>query len=469
MKKKYLSILLVFAMCITLINPVNAYAAQAETAWYLTDLLEGDNYGIYPLSWYEDGTMEANVTKDTMSVIVNEMFEKVLTIKGAKKLTKIDPVLTNDMTVEDVLKTYYVVVSNLKNYSSVGLEENKTGAIAYMKAHGIYQEETALKDVCTVEIACAYATRIINYMFNALGEASKGFLWTVKDSDTTIYLLGSIHVASSNIHPFSNELKNLYLDSDQLVVEVNLYDQQGIADYTALVAYTDGTTLKDHVSDETYQAVLQAAEQAGISKDLIVCYKPWYLQTVFLNLSLASDDSSEELNGSSGIDVYFMNNNLFRDLPIEEVEGYLKQGKILDSFSAELQEYLLYSTLVSMNQSTSGGEENASQAQLNEWLADWKAGDVTAFTESYGKDSIVSEDQFPGTAEEYKAYATLMAEYTDKLFTQRDKAMAEYIDGLLKENGDKTFFMVVGSGHYTGDTSVITALRDMGYTVTYAY
>ncbi|MBE5962912.1 MAG: TraB/GumN family protein [Lachnospiraceae bacterium] len=476
MRRKYLSLLLAFAMCFTFIQPISTYAAEAtttETAWYLTDLLEGDNYGIYPLSWYNDGTMEANVTKDTMSVVVDAMFNKVLTIRGAKKLTKTSPVLADDMTVEEVLKTFYIVVSNLKNYGSVGLEQNKTGAIAYMKDHNIYQGEAALDDICTVEVACAYATRIINYMFNELDAASKGFLWTVKDSDTTVYLLGSIHIASSDIYPFSNQLKNLYANADQLVVEVDLFDQQGIADYTALVAYTDGTTLKDHVSNEVYQEVLAAADKVGVSKDIIVYYKPWFLQSLLLNATMTSggsDESSDQgLSASSGIDMYFMTFNVLKGLPIDEVEGYLKQGQMLDSFSPELQEYLLASSLASLNAAANTEGENSSQALIKEWLSEWKAGDVVAFTTTYPKDSTVSEEEFPGTAAEYQEYVKLMAEYTDKMFTQRDKGMADYIDKLLKNNGDKTYFMVVGSGHYTGETSVITALEDMGYTVTYAY
>lgn len=473
MKRKYLSLLLLFTMCITLIQPVSAQAAETATttqvAWYYADLLDGDNYGIYPLTWYEDGTMDANVTKDTMSVIVEGMFDKVLRIRGAKKLTQISPVLNDDMTVEDVLKTYYIVVSNLKNYGSVGLKENKTGAIAYMKDHDIYQGEAELDDICTVEVACAYASRVINYMFNALGEASKGFLWTVKDSDTTIYLLGSIHAAGSDIYPFSNELKNLYNNADQLVVEVNLFDQQGAADAAELVAYTDGTTLKDHVSSETYQAVLDAADKYSLPKDTLVYYKPWYLQSLFLNLTMASDESDESISASSGIDVYFMSANLLKGLPIQEVEGYKKQLQMLDSYSAELQEYLLMSTLAGLNAESSTEDGSSSLALIKQWLADWKSGDITSFISTYNKDIAVSEDQFPGTKEEYQEYAKLMAEYTDKLFTQRDKAMAAYVDTLLKESGDKTYFMVVGSGHYTGDTSVITALEDMGYTVVYAY
>ena len=56
-------------------------------------------------------------------------------------------------------------------------------------------------------------------------------------------------------------------------------------------------------------------------------------------------------------------------------------------------------------------------------------------------------------------------ELKDKLFTQRDKTMAAYIDSLLTSKGNKTYFVVVGSGHYVSDYDVIDILKEKGYEV----
>jgi len=60
---------------------------------------------------------------------------------------------------------------------------------------------------------------------------------------------------------------------------------------------------------------------------------------------------------------------------------------------------------------------------------------------------------------------TLLEEYYYKVFTERDRKMAEKIDRFLKGEGNTTYFVVVGSGHYISDYSVIDILKEKGYEI----
>ena len=78
---------------------------------------------------------------------------------------------------------------------------------------------------------------------------------------------------------------------------------------------------------------------------------------------------------------------------------------------------------------------------------------------------MLFRSETPDMDEEDKEEAVLMEEYFNKLFTERDKGMAEKIDELLSSEGSTTYFVVVGTGHYISDYSVLDILEEMGYEV----
>jgi uncharacterized protein YbaP (TraB family) len=59
----------------------------------------------------------------------------------------------------------------------------------------------------------------------------------------------------------------------------------------------------------------------------------------------------------------------------------------------------------------------------------------------------------------------LLREFYDKLFIKRNATMAEYIENLLKTGKDHTYFVIVGSGHYLGDSDIIELLTAKGYQI----
>src|SRR6185436_14237102 len=108
---------------------------------------------------------------------------------------------------------------------------------------------------------------------------AKHFMWSVKDSKgATVYLLGSIHVLTPDVYPLSPEIEKQFDASKVLVEEVNLDDMN---DPTALVPilakamFTDGRTLDQVVSAETYAEVKKRAEKAGLPLMAIQRMKPW--------------------------------------------------------------------------------------------------------------------------------------------------------------------------------------------------
>jgi uncharacterized protein YbaP (TraB family) len=275
-------------------------------------------------------------------------------------------------------------------------------------------------------------------------------------------MLGSVHMASYDIYPFSKEMLEAYQESDALAVEANLFDIEGYFSFLQLAIYSDGTTLKDHVTEETYEKTVKLAEELGFAEDEIIMLKPWYLYTLFSTLSSTeSGDLNKAVSAAAlGIDLYFTTNALYTGKPILEVEGSEYQGKVFDSFSDELEEYLLNGAVDAENAALSG-DYSVGADYLELVLELWKDGNAEAFKELTSPDEELPEFNVNYTEQEKE----LNAEFNDKLMTQRDKHMADYIDDLLKSEGSSTYFVVVGSGHFISDYSVLDILKEKGYEI----
>ena len=108
------------------------------------------------------------------------------------------------------------------------------------------------------------AERLILALYDANDAGSRGLLWKAVNGDNTLYLLGTIHMDRSNVYPLHKSVRDA-LDASQVVsFELDLNDQEGMALLAQLQAYSDGTTLADHISPELYARVQAAAVSLGM-------------------------------------------------------------------------------------------------------------------------------------------------------------------------------------------------------------
>lgn len=479
MKKRIIALLMAVIMSLLML-PAQVFAAENTIAttqnaisysdWAMNDLSVGDTYGIIPQSWYG---------KDMTAPISMGDFRGLL-YKLRIKLLDTDCVITNPdltgkldkaLTVETVLRDMFNYLNEFEFTKDVITSDK---AIDFMKDNGIYTGENGelkLKDRCSVEQACVFATRLVTYIYNELDAGSKGFLWVTKSGENTVYMLGSIHMASTYIYPFGKNIIDAYNSSDALVVEANILNADDLSGMLIYGFYTDGSTLKDHVSAETYQMAVELGALIGFDEATISLCKPWLLYTLLTSLTFtgASNTTDAAQSAMLGIDMNLLMNAATNGKPILEIEGLTYQYQVLDSFSDELEEYLLIGTLNNVNALLSGEsvsqEDAASQSSfiMDYLMYLWHEGDVESFLAFMSSSDEASVDE-QSAENEYET--KLQDEYNYKLFTQRDINMADYIDALLKAEGSTTYFVVVGSGHYVSDHSVIDILLEKGYEIT---
>lgn len=275
-------------------------------------------------------------------------------------------------------------------------------------------------------------------------EPSKGYIWKVEKDGAVVHLLGSIHLGDAKMYPLRDEIEEAFESSDHLVVEVNIAqepDKQTAAEIAALQTYADGTTLKDHVSADTYARVQAFLEELGLPTDAYDTYKPWAVYLDMVNYAAAT----EGYQGGIGIDMYYLSRAIAANKPILELESYSSQIKVFDSYSKELQES-------QVNEALDGifgvAETTASTEPALDVLAGlWIQGDDA------GLEELVAE--FQQNTELY-----------EKLLKNRHAGMMEKIEGYLSNESKDSYFVVAGYLHMLGKDGLITLLKEKGYTVT---
>lgn len=458
--KKTLSVLLSLALILCLSVP--ALAAEAETPaqvpapWtyeYLADSyalgLVDDNYGTYILS-----------------PITQEQLESMLTIAADKlallelpQRTADDSALVIDTTRGGVMNALYLVCAD---YQMEGIEE---GPVSFLKSLGVVNGvneagDLDLERTCTYQEAMVMAGRLVLAVYDRQDAGSHGLLWKAVNGGNTLYLLGTAHMDRNNVYPFHKTLRAALASADEVYFELDLNDQEGIAELAALQTYTDGTTLKDHISEELYAQTVEVFSALGMTEEMVATFKPWALANSLMALSTTDESTT---GAPMAIDLYLNSAAANAGKQIGGIESYALQGGIFDTLSPEYQEAYL-STYVAMAQSSLTGEtpelseedQKALQAamELQQQMLDammeaWKSGDVEAFNAVYDKSAVVNSDD----------------ELNSRLFTDRDPNMIDFAAKLLEREGENTFFMAVGAGHMVDPGGIVSGLRALGYTV----
>lgn len=467
MKKRFLSFILMLAMAIAVLSPIQTRTVQAEEAnyssWAVADLIFGDTYGIYPLSWYEKD-LRNNIRKDQFRVLFYGLKRKIVETGCAIEVREEKPVIDDSITVQEAIEAFYTMLSNFDYTADMGLGSG-LDAVSYMKQIGAYKGENGeqgLQDLCSMEQAMVMAARIVTVYYEALGASSRGFFWQVKSGGNTVYLLGSIHLASTDLYPLSSNIWRAFFNSDALVVEANILDTDDLSAFQNMMYYTDGSSLKEHLSEETYQKVVQIGTMLGLPEEMIALYKAWAVYLILSDYTLFSTPTGDETTAQLGVDTNLMLNAYAYQRPILPVESLQKQAEILESFSPELIDYLVNSNcdlLIDMLTGEDRAAASETDAYYKELYRSWKAGDVEALATLSAAGSSSELGDVP------QEQAALAEEYTAKFMIQRDDGMAQYIDQLLKAEGNNTYLVVLGAGHFVSDYDIIDRLEKAGYVV----
>jgi hypothetical protein len=256
----------------------------------------------------------------------------------------------------------------------------------------------------------------------------------------TVYILGSVHSATSDLYPLNEVIEDAYDLSKTLVVEIDIINTSQEEAAQLLMEkgmYLPGDNLKKNISDNLYFQLserLMEFDDSGILLNTMTLFEPWVVAITIADLDYIELGYDVEY----GIDVYFLNKAESDGKDILELESAEYQLDIFDSLPDELQIMLLEDAV----------ENPITEEELERVFDAWNTGNITTMEE------IV----FGGINEN-----PMFRSLNEKILDERNVRMVDEIEGFLED--DDIYLIVVGAGHLVGENGIINLLAKKGYKV----
>jgi len=259
-------------------------------------------------------------------------------------------------------------------------------------------------------------------------------VWKVEKGKSMIFLGGTCHLLRPSDFPLPPEFDRAYRASDLLVFEVDPSEFNNLSTQQKLMSkalYTDGSTLDQHLSPQTYERLKRYCEDNGIPVELLRKFKPSVLAVMMEAAELAKLNATSE-----GVDLHFYHQAKRDGKAVKGLETIDEQiGFIAEMGRGDEDGFVRHAL-----------QEVASMGPFYESLvAAWKQGN----TERIHKLMIAD---FQNTPKLYKS-----------MLTDRNENWLPRIDA-YGQTPQKEFFLV-GIGHLVGPDGILASLRRKGYKV----
>jgi uncharacterized protein YbaP (TraB family) len=269
----------------------------------------------------------------------------------------------------------------------------------------------------------------------AAGVGAETSVWVVKSPTSTVYLAGSCHVIRTSDHPLPAEFFRAYADSRKVVLEASLSDMEKPAyleKLMRLATYSDGTTLKQHLSPQAYSKAEAFCRGRNYPIEQYQLFRPW----MFAMTLTMSEMTRIGADANNGVD-YFFNEKAQKDQKmLESLETVDQQIGFLTMMDTIMSNEQIIETINELTQINTLGPEI---------LNAWKRGDE-AKIEALNLNELKN---YP------KLYQTLIVD--------RNRKWISNIEGYL--GSSENTMVIVGVAHLVGNNSVVDLLRKQGYKV----
>ena len=260
-------------------------------------------------------------------------------------------------------------------------------------------------------------------------------VWRVTSGTNTLYIGGTIHLLTAQDYPLPKAYEKAYQAADKVIFETNMETLSDAAFRRQMqteLSYSDGTTIDQVISPETYQSLKIYLNARQIPFTAIQHLKPSALA-----ISLSMIELKHLGFTSEGVDQFYAQKAQQDDKPkgwLEEPEAQVEMlSNLNDQDSNDVINYTL-SDIKDMPKT------------MNDLRECWRKGDMETMADIELKDF---KQDYP------EVYQSLLVE--------RNNLWMPQIEGMLKDDGVE--FIMVGAMHLAGPDSLLEKLKINGYKV----
>lgn len=247
-------------------------------------------------------------------------------------------------------------------------------------------------------------------------EPAKAPLWRISDGDTTIWLMGSIHLLPPRID-WRTDAIDRAMGADELVLET---DPTATGDFDAIGKAPGLPPLAKRIGADRQDALARAIERTGQPGDAFDGYKDWAAAVM-----LATGDAlNSRASAKNGIDAQLWGK--FKDRQRVALEKPGDQLRALDILPPQLQARML--------------DETLDGADYDTTYEAWATGDLAAIDKA-------------GPSKELRPF----------LVTTANRRWADWIAARMATKGK--VLVAVGAGHLAGKDAIPELLKAKGLKV----
>ena len=275
---------------------------------------------------------------------------------------------------------------------------------------------------------------------------SKHFFWKVSDENSSVWVLGSIHLADSTLYPLAPVIDSAFAHSDELAVELNMNDEEVVKEVgeqsAAQGLLTEGT-LRDLLPQDMWNTVDSLCTAWNVPIVMIEKTRPWLAAMTLSSYAFMQAG----LNPEYGIDYVLLDRAAMDGKAIIGLETAEEQiGALADTTESDSAGvYYLKTTL---------HEIAEFESLVSNLMHAWKTGDDEMLRRLLDD----GEEEVPLQESKFKD------EFEQRIYVNRNAKMADSIATFLRE--DRKVFVVVGVAHLALEKdNVIETLRKRGFKI----
>lgn len=273
-----------------------------------------------------------------------------------------------------------------------------------------------------------------------------GNLWKATKGDTTVTVVGTIHIPDPRLAPIVNRLEDTISNADLLILEATAEDEAGLqtlaTEKPEMFFITQGPTLIDILGEEDWARVNDRLSAMGIPGFFAAKFQPWYLS---LTLAVPPCALAAIQSGERGLDRQLEVIALDADVPLAALDD---AEAVLQIFASEPMEDQIDGLLLTLEIQSDG---DATSSTLIEAYFD----DRVRETWEFGRIQVEQAGIENG--------AELYEEVNQSLLVGRNQDWEPKINALIE--GNNNVVIAVGAAHLSGDSGVLMALERAGYTL----
>ncbi|SDG83195.1 TraB/GumN family protein [Pelagibacterium luteolum] len=267
----------------------------------------------------------------------------------------------------------------------------------------------------------------------AMAQSPEPPIWVVSDEDSTVYMVGTVHVMREGIEWQSTAVADALAKADEVWLEIpDLTPPDNLGGMIMRLGMAPDRPLSSLLDSDEMADLEAILEEHNVPLDGFDSMRPWfaYLQITGLMLMEAGFDPED------GIDAQIKAQADELAVPVRGFETFEEQFDMLSGMDEDVQLDVLRQTIA---------EYEEAKADLSVQLESWIDGDLELLE-----------------AETLEIARDLEAFY-EILFVERNIGFVNGIEAILE--GEGTTLVAVGLGHYVGPDSIPTLLEERGYTV----